>query len=195
MRLRFLFTAFVMMITYLYSPAEAAPISYKLWGFASDSAGATTFTNSAFTWTLSGDTADLTPNGAGSFFLQLTSALDIAGVGMVTPDLQTFVGTGFGLLGHPAIPSSLVIFPEVGNGGIVFAAPGLAGYNGITPIGPLPVTYADGEPLGTDKGDLSFTTLEMMFEVQSVPEPLTLALFGTGLAAGGAMRRLRRARI
>lgn len=187
-------SAAAMLVATLFTAAGAAPITYRLEGFASGSVGATTFSNAMFTWTLSSNTVDAVPLGGGEFIMQFSAnVLDIAGIGIVTPIQQLFGGTGFGITGHSVVvPNSVAIIPEVGDGGLVFGAPGLAFYSGIAPIGPLSVTLGDSGPLDTGKGDLSFTSLEMMFQASIVPEPVTLALFGAGLAGIGATRRRRK---
>jgi hypothetical protein len=184
MRFKSVIAAATMLFAGLFAGAEAAPVTYTLTGFASGSVGATNFTNEAFTWTLSGDSATAIPTGGGGFALPFTSdVLNIAGIGMVTPTDQLFGAAQF--FG----PGTVGIVNEAIDGGILFGASALNGYNGLTSIGPLFVLYLDGALLASDQGDLSFSTLEMTFQVSGVPEPITIALFGAGLAGIGFVRR------
>ena len=88
----------------------------------------------------------------------------------------------------------------------VFSTPGSSAHDTLSSVGPTAYTFSDGAILditlagGTYNGNLSSyngisdrITFELVqAPTAAVPEPMTLALFGAGLAALGTVAMLRR---
>ncbi len=196
MRLKTVFAAAVMFVAGMFTAAEAAPITYTLSGNGTGLVVSTLFTDAAFTWTLSVDSSAVfhEPAGVPSGYpfahvtLPFTSdSLTIAGIGTLTPSLQVF-GRVPGFNG----PGSIVFSDFNIHGGIIFGSPALTTYNGTASIGPIAVGFEGSAPLPSNMGNFGIgKATNMVFQVTGVPEPITLALFGAGLAGIGALRRRR----
>lgn len=188
MRFKAIFAAAVMLLSGMLTAAEATPITYTLSGTGTGFVGSTNFTDAAFTWTLSVDSAAVffAPNPFPAVALPFTSdSLTIAGIGTLTPSVQVF-GRVPGFAG----PGSVLFSDFAINGGIIFGSPALTTYNGTASIGPMPVFFLASAPLPSDMGDFIIgDATDLVFQVTGVPEPITLALFGAGLAGIGALRR------
>lgn len=188
MRIQKILAAAALLVAGMFPAAEAAPVTYTLSGMADGSVGATTFTNTAFTWTFNADSNDLLVFGPVSWILPFNSdSLEIAGIGTITPDFQ------IGAINNLFIPEVLLLTDATISGGIIVSSPALLTYNGISSLGPIPVHFEDSAPLSSDMGDFVLTGTFFTLQVTGVPEPLTLALFGSGLAGIGILRRRRKA--
>lgn len=192
----YLIVAFAFLTASVLSVAQAAPITYTLTGSMSGDADFTPFNNTAFTWTITGDTTQkqVLPSGF-SGVPALTSVLDLTGVGTFTPLDPLFAVTG-------APTFATFAFERFdGMGGIGFTAPELGSYDGISSIGPIAVNFGGTFLVPTAQGPTLFIVsgANLMFQavtvpdVPDVPEPITLTLFGAGMAGIGAMRRRRKA--
>lgn len=180
--------AVAMLAASFFSAAEAAPVTYTLSGTASGVVGAGAFTSSAFTWTLTGESTLIFPTSPGLVLPMVWGdSLTIAGIGTLTPSvpLLAFVDN--------LVPNGIGLVDSSLTGGIGFKAAALAGYNGISSIGPIPVTFLGSAPLPSNMGNFEIFPTSLTFQAVGVPEPLTLALFGAGLAGIGALRRKRKA--
>jgi hypothetical protein len=189
MRIKNILAAAALLAACLFSAAEAAPITYKLWGTADGTVGATNFTNTDFVWTFVGDSSDASSFPPFAFVLFTSSSLDIDGFGTLTPtdDMAAILNL--------FIPGAIVFINDTLSGGIAVSSPAFFSYNGISSLGPIPVTFEDSNLLSSDMGDFVIDGGIFWLEVVGVPEPVTLALFGAGLAGIGVMRRRRKARI
>jgi hypothetical protein len=201
--------------------AHAVPITYMQTGTASGMLGATPFTDAFVTVTLTGDTTNVVPELFGAFnctfcFVNVgTVTVEIPGVGTATitdptgiwafgqpvdldddPATPELPGVVIGTLDDPPATDSFT-----GIGGTSSMA--LLGYDLTTSIGPVPfggVGYAEGLFLNTTLGTLIFAenistdadgTFTATVGVAEVPEPATLFLFGSGIAAFAARGRRR----
>jgi hypothetical protein len=122
--------------------------------------------------------------------------------GALTVGLYSATLTGIHLIanGDPAFPR-ISFFNNAFNDGLGFNDPTLAGYDLTQSYGPVTVdtsslfpsflidTFGGGSFLTTSGDQVSFVTnTSLTFQAQ-VPEPLTLSLFGAGLAGLAAARR------
>lgn len=187
MRFKSVLAALFLMAASTVAPAGAAPVTYTLSGFVSGSIDATGFTNTPFTWTLHGDTADYFLAVPGVWFLAFaSSSIDIGGVGTATPTLDQYA------INNLFIPGELLMVDPGLTGGVALSAPWLLDYDGITSADPRFVRLDAAFPIPTDMGDLMLDSAKWTLTVDGVPEPATLVLFGTALAgAGTARRRIR----
>lgn len=192
----YLITAFAFLTACVLSAVHAAPITYTLTGTMSGdfSINLASFTDKAFTWTITGDTTQRQTLASGlSAVRAQTSSLDIADVGSsIMPDDQLFA-----VAGAPHF-STFAFTVSDGMDGIGFTAPELASYDGVSAIGPISVALNGTFFLPTRHGEILFIAeaKNMVFQavtVPGVPEPLTLTLFGAGLAGIGALRRRHKA--
>lgn len=196
MRVQTFIAALALMTASCFSAAQAAPITYTLSGTLSGSLELASFTDKAFSWTVTGDTTQKQTLGSGlSAVPALTSFLEIADVGSpITP-------MGGEVLASSGAPLFATFAFDIGDGldGVGFFAPELAGYDGLRSMAPIAVNFTGTFLLTTDQGMLLFETgSDMMFQAVTVPdadtpEPITLPLFGAGLAGAAAMRRRHKA--
>ena len=203
--------------------AHAAPITYVQTGTASGVLDGEAFTDAFVTVTLTGDTTNVVPELFGAFncgfcYVNVGAVtINIPGVGTATvtdatgvwafgqpvdldddPATPELPGVVIGTLDNPPATDSFT-----GIGGTTSMA--LLDYDLTTSIGPISpggVGYAEGLFLNTDLGVLSFVenitpdsdgTFTATVGPTEVPEPATLFLFGSGIAAFAARGR-RRAR-
>lgn len=186
----FLIAAFAFLTACILSAAQASPITYTLTGTMTGFLGGATLTNSAFSLTLWGDTVSQRPIDVDvSAVPAVKQTLDIAGFGAIPLSAHLFAG----LLSS----TDLFLFTNADQTqGIAFSAPQLLGYDGTSAMGPTPATFFGLSILAVPHSGLVITNAsDLMFEVSptagTVPEPLTLSLFGAGLAGAAAVRRRR----
>ena len=198
--------------------AQATPITYVETGFASGTIGGTTFTNALVQLTLSGDTGAVLPIFGGIAVATTgTTTVNIAGFGtatitdpteIVSTQIPISIDTGFPVLPYVVFgtvdsPPSLESITGLG----VTGNNALLGYNLTTSIGPITGFGGVGYPttliVHTTAGDLHFTsdfdafgptsqsTFSATLGQTAVPEPTSLLLFGTGIAAVASRSRFR----
>jgi hypothetical protein len=157
------------------------------------------------TYTVSTNGATVT-NGAGS----LTSpfSIDLALNSPYTVDFANILQNNDG--SSNVVTSFTFTAPVSGSTSLtqsdVFSTPGSSAHDTLSSVGPTAYTFSDGAILditlagGTYNGNLSSyngisdrITFELVqAPTAAVPEPMTLALFGAGLAALGTVAMLRR---
>ena len=185
---------------------QASPITYSLTSTATGTLGASSFTNALVTVTVTGDTANVMPFGP-VVFNTGAATVSVGGVGTATftdpieifstlNDLNIFgvpavvildgpLGSGTGILLQTG--SVFLTYDLRGPLGPISGPGGVASGSQITPIFPTTagnLTWAIGQPLGTS----TFTAVV-------TPEPGTLLLLGSGLAALFAPGRYKRTRL
>lgn len=185
MRFRAIFAVAAMLVAGTFASANASPLTYKLTSMFDGSIGGTAVTGAMFTWTITSDTSLVGTSFPGVFdALALSDTINVTGFGTLTP---TGPSAFFNV---PSIAEEAFFSNATLGTGIVFGAPSLAGYFLTSSIGPTPVILVNFGPTPTDQGDLIINnTTSLVFQATGVPEPLTLALFGAGLAGIGALRR------
>ena len=198
--------------------AQATPITYVETGFASGTLGGSTFTNALVQLTLSGDTGAVLPIFGGIAVATAgTTTVNIAGLGTATiTDPTEIIATQIAVEIDDALPLlPYVIFGTVDNppslesitGLGVTGSNALLGYNLTTSIGPITgvggVAYPTTLVVHTTAGDLHFTsdfddfwptgqsTFSATLGQTAVPEPTSLLLLGTGIAAVAGRSRFR----
>lgn len=188
MRFQAFIAALTLTVASLFAPAQAAPITYDLIGSMSGQLDSTTFTNRVFVWEITGDTNQKETIAGFTAVPAKTVAFEIGGVGVLTPSNPLFAVTG-----APVSPTFAFATADLLSG-IGFDAPQLASYDGLSTFGPVSVNLSGTFPLTTLEGTLVITSLSgTMFDATVVPEPITLTLFGAGMASIGVVRRRRKA--
>lgn len=181
-------------------PVRAAAIVYTISGSGSGSIDATAFTDAAFTFTLTGDTANYTGT-PGSFQVVdplASAAFSIAGVGTGTFQIATRLGHG-GLRAF----FSRSGFPSKGSDLFDFDAPAVDLSSSFGPVAGTSIFALNQfKGVATSLGALTFTaSSNVAFSgtlggAPAVPEPGTWAMMIAGFGlAGFAMRRRRTAGI
>lgn len=191
--------------------ASADTVTYTFQGYATGSVGATSFTNSAFTITLTADSGNISefamscsPSNCTVFDVQAaTAALTVDGMTTaITSPIGVFDNQTVDVLGLSRITGP-------GPGGIGMdlldlTDPAFATYNLATPLAPVgpfnlgglgEFSCASGCVL-TSVGNVSMSSASgvTFTDPISTPEPASLLLLGTGALAVLALRRSVRAR-
>lgn len=186
---------------------QASPIAYTLATTATGTLGGSSFTNALVTVTLIGDTANVVPGTApfvGTVANSGTATVNVAGIGTGTFTDQIQISSSLNdaaalaLFGGPGV---LIIDSTTNTGIVLQLGSAFSTYNLRSSLGPLsgsggpasgshvtPIfpttsgnfTWAVGQPLGSS----TFTAV-------ATPEPTTLLLLGSGLAAMFVRNRFR----
>jgi hypothetical protein len=201
--------------------AQAAPITYVQTGIASGTIGGSSFTDVLVVVTLTGNTANVIsdPFAPGfpctfCFANPGTVTVEIPGIGTAAVTEPTGIwvfGQPVDLDDNPATPDSPgVVIGTVDDPPALDSFTGLGGtlsfalldYDLTTSIATVGgilsgVGYPTGLFVNTTLGNLSFTSNisgdsgSFTATVAAVPEPVTMLLFGGGIASFAARRRLR----
>lgn len=182
------------------SHADAAPITFTFQGTGSGTVGTQSFTDSAFTISLSSDTTAIIQIGEFYRTPPASATINLAGIGTGTFTQLANVITipdGFGaatFVGLELPANSLQL-----NGVTLFSAT-LNGYTLQGPIGPIsnrpagsgflnaPTTL--GQVQFTNYGNtLTFTATLGTPGAEPVPEPTTMLLLATGIVGGAVLRK------
>lgn len=143
--------------------------------------------------------ANLVPISSATFLPQGGNLATI----ILQPNTYFAIGTAAPVLGQAAFgiyDSTLNTF----NGNIGISGAGLTGYDGVSTLAPVGITFEDFAPfLTTRLGNLvawNFTNSDgptitngKFSAVSDVPEPATMTLVGAGIAGAAALRRRRKA--
>lgn len=173
--------------------AVAEPIEYTLSGRGEGFFAGVGFSDAAFSFSLLGDTDDLTTTSSGFPRIVIADAtVDIEGFGdgfEVIPDLSLVVNPG-----SPGGVAGLVLGNPTANFALVIIdAGGLPQYDLASDFGPVTdTTPFDTElfTLATNAGQLTISTpFEVTFEARIVPAaPTAGVLLGAGALVGGRRR-------
>ena len=170
------------------APATAVPIDYIFTGTGSGTLNGTAF-NGSFTVTEVADTSGVSGPSGGEFTNDASSATFVAGAlsatltGTTNLVIDNTAAPGFiGFAQFPLISDESTINSAFETYDLKTALPLTIGAPSVAPA-----TYS------TSVGDLDFTSITALNFQATVPEPLTLSLFGAGLVGAAAMRR-RKAR-
>lgn len=201
--------------------AHADPITYQISATASGTIGATNFSNALVTLTGTGNTANIVSIFGFAFAAPITTTVTIQGVGTATITdpteiLSTAIPIDFGaglfpdvIFGRIDTPPALDSLTGIG----AIGSNALLGYNLATSIGPITASPGGigfpqlcGTPghdpcLSTTLGTLRFNSNidsggqgTFTATLQPVPEPTSLFLMGSGVAALVSRSRLRKTR-
>jgi hypothetical protein len=169
------------------SGALAKPITYHF-----DAIG----DGAPFSINVTGDTSTLFDDpGQGGHFVEVTSTTVTVG-GFSLP-IAVVPGTVMGFADGDPLAAYGVIIGGVFYTTHVVAAPELLGYDGISGLGPIPVSIVDfgavSVPGPGGAVDLSFSRFDSpTFSATVVPEPASWGLMLAGTGALGALSRRRR---
>lgn len=179
-------------------PSGATPITYTLTGdltgtLTDPSSGVITFTDQAFEWQVTGDTALVTSivgPPPGPAIAAETDTLTI-GATVLTPAVQTYFA--WASIPSPPFPAPTGIggFSDTTTSqGIAWDASSLFGYDGVSSLGPLAVSFEIFGPLPTDAGTLDVTSASGLVFTAELDEPSPVALLLVGIAGCAVLRRL-----
>jgi hypothetical protein len=188
--------ASAMLVALAVAPAHAAPITYTFSGDASgDITGAGApgvFTSQFFTLVFNSNTSLV--NLSGSPYYTDSSITGTFTLGAFSSTLTATVESNSSL-------DNIDFYDATFTNGLGLADLGLSGYQLLTAIGPLsnsdpssyltPTLAAGTFTLG-NSDVLQFTGDSSLTFKATVPEPLTVSLFGAGLAGLAAVRRRRK---
>ena len=168
--------------------AHADTITYTESAIGSGSLGKNDFTNALVTITATGNTGNVVDQGSGVFVIILPAELTVQGLGstMFTDIIQFVSNNGVGDAG---------VGDNTNGRAVLFTNNSVFdNYNLQTSIGPISgaSSFNPGGSFGTADGTLITTSFgPSTFEAvtSSVPEPSTIAMFGTGLLGLAGMAR------
>lgn len=181
--------------------AKADPISYTEQAVLSGELDGTTFTDATVTFTVTGDTSDITNPSPGIYKNEpLTGTVTVAGVGSDT----------FSSLLEVVLESPSTVGIALMSGGIVLTTSKTGAFSGYqlgTSFGPInggglfnadfsyamaAGTFMLDETSKEDRLGSAPSTFWADGPARRIPEPATLMLFGAGLSGFVALRRRRR---
>jgi hypothetical protein len=188
--------AAAMLVALSVAPAHAAPITYTFSGNASGditgSGAPGVFTNQLFMLVFNSNTSlvDL----SGSPFDKDSSITGTFTLGSFSSTLTATVESN-------SSAGNIDFYDAAFTNGLGLADPGLSGYQLLTSIGPLSnsapsssltPTLASGTFTLGNSDVLQFTGDSSLTFKATVPEPLTISLFGAGIAGIAAIRRRKK---
>jgi hypothetical protein len=194
-----------LLISLIYVPVHAAPISYTLTTTASGTLGGSPFTDSSVMVRLTGDTTAIVA-GTGTFAGLLENpgmaTISVAGLGTATLTDSIVIVSSFNNPAYFGTSLVLILDNTNGTGILLQEGDGFLGYDLQTPLGPVSGTggVASGSMVTphfpTSAGDLTWAIGQPMvsstFAAELVPEPGSLLLLVAGLAPLIAGRRVAR---
>ncbi|MEM9481560.1 MAG: PEP-CTERM sorting domain-containing protein [Verrucomicrobiota bacterium] len=179
---------FALGFAFISGTSQAVTLIFTFSGIASGSLGGVGFTDRAYTFSATVDTADRMTVASGFSYNSVTPQASIAGFGVVTfsGNFRVNINNNTGGLG---IPNDDENFDTVSAFNPVFDT-----YDGLTPIGPVLTNAfitAGAYPISTTGGALSFNgAADVPVTVRVIPEPTGVVLLILGIA-GLALRRRR----